>query len=452
MQKGGFIMAKELFVPQLGQTVEQVTIINWLVEDGATVKRGQEVVEVETDKAVFPIEANANGTIHIGPFSKGMIVPVLTVIATIGTPEETFEAGLPVGSETPVETTASKIAPLKGEDQPVEKHLAIPDKIFISPRAKRIAKEKRISLEGITPTGGRGIRIIEQDVLKALQNEPKVTAVAQRMAQDVGVDVRELTGTGVRGMVTKADVEQAYQIQQTLSQPVISGEVTRIPLTGVRKIIAERMASSVHTSARVTLFMEVDATELVAWREKLKTLYAESWGFNPGYNELLAKIVATALLKYPYMNARLTPEAIEFVPEINIGIAVDTERGLLVPVVHNADQKGLQQLGIEIREQAGKARNGRSMPDELAGGTFTITNLGMYDVDGFTPVINLPEAAILGVGRISAQPVYIGDVLVKRQMMVLSLVFDHRIVDGAPAARFLRFIKDLIETPALLVV
>ncbi len=444
-------MAKELFVPQLGQTVERVTIINWLVEDGATVKRGQEVVEVETDKAVFPVEANANGTIHIGPFPKGMIVPVLTVIATIGTPEETFNAGFSVSSETPVETVASKIAPVKGEDKQGEEQQAITDKIFISPRAKRIAREKHIALEGITPTGGRGIRITERDVYNALQNEPKVTAVAQRMAQDVGVDVHELTGSGVRGMITKADVEQAYQMKQTLPQPEISGEVTKLPLTGVRKIIAERMASSVHTSARVTLFMEVDATELVTWREKLKTFYTESWGFKPGYNELLVKIVATALRKYPYMNARLTPEAIEFVSEINIGIAVDTERGLLVPVVRNADQKGLHQLGIEIRELAAKARNGRSLPDELVGGTFTITNLGMYDVDGFTPVINLPEAAILGVGRINAQPVYVGDVLVKRQMMVLSLVFDHRIVDGAPAARFLQFIKDLIETPALMV-
>ncbi|MEN6436268.1 MAG: dihydrolipoamide acetyltransferase family protein [Anaerolineaceae bacterium] len=445
-------MAKELFVPQLGQTVEQVTIINWLVEDGSTVKRGQEVVEVETDKAVFPVEANANGTIHIGPFPKGMVVPVLAVIAVIGTPEDTFQAGQPASQASPKEHAARETTPAKAEEKSAEVQQAAPEKIFASPRAKRIASEKQISLEGITATGGGGVRITEQDVLDALKNEPKVTAVAQRMAQEVGVDIRGLTGSGVRGMVMKADVEQAIQTKQFITQPVISSEVTRLPLTGVRKIICERMASSVHTSARVTLFMEVDATELVTWREKLKALYAETWGFNPGYNELLAKIVATALRKYPYMNARLTIEAIELVPEINIGIAVDTERGLLVPVVRNVDQKGLQQLGAEIRELAAKARNGRSLPDELAGGTFTITNLGMYDVDGFTPVINLPEAAILGVGRISAQPVYVGDVLVKRQMMVLSLVFDHRIVDGAPAARFLQFVKDLIETPALLAV
>jgi pyruvate dehydrogenase E2 component (dihydrolipoamide acetyltransferase) len=445
-------MAKELFVPQLGQTVEQVTIINWLVEDGSTVKRGQEVVEVETDKAVFPVEANANGTIHIGPFLKGMVVPVLAVIAVIGTPEDTFQTGQPASQAPAKEHAARETTPAKAEEKSAEVQQAAPEKIFASPRARRIASEKQISLEGITATGGGGVRITEQDVLDALKNEPKVTAVAQRMAQEVGVDIRGLTGSGVRGMVTKADVEQAIQTKQFITQPVISGEVTRLPLTGVRKIICERMASSVHTSARVTLLMEVDATELVTWREKLKALYAETWGFNPGYNELLAKIVATALRKYPYMNARLTTEAIELVPEINIGIAVDTERGLLVPVVRNVDQKGLQQLGAEIRELAAKARNGRSLPDELAGGTFTITNLGMYDVDGFTPVINLPEAAILGVGRISAQPVYVGDVLVKRQMMVLSLVFDHRIVDGAPAARFLQFVKDLIETPALLAV
>ncbi len=305
-------------------------------------------------------------------------------------------------------------------------------------------------MDGITPTGGAGVRIVEKDVLSALKSEPKITAVAQRMVQDAGVDVRRISGSGVRGMVTKADVEQVLLSKQSQQPAQIPGEIVKTPLTGVRKIIAERMAASVHTSARVTLFMDTDATALVAWREKLKELNSEAWGYSPGYNELLAKIAATALRKYPYMNSRFTPEAIEILPDVNIGIAVDTDRGLLVPVVRNVDQKSLQQIGSEIRELAGRARAGRSLPEDLASGTFTITNLGMYDVDGFTPVINLPEAAILGVGRISPQPVYIEDTLVKRQMMVLSLVFDHRLVDGAPAARFLQYLKELIEMPALL--
>lgn len=445
-------MAKELFVPQLGQTVEEVTIVNWLVEDGDSVKRGQEVVEVETDKAVFPVEANGNGIIHIGPYPKGTVVPVLSTVAIIGTAEDVFSAAPASPAAEPVQEAAAAAVEATNSAAPVAAVETPSGKVFASPRAKMAAREKQVPLESINPTGGGGVRITEKDVLQAVKSTPKATAVAQRMAQEVGLDIHGIPGSGVRGMVTKADIEQAVLAKQEPAPAVLSGDIIKMPLTGVRKIIAERMGTSVHTTARVTLFMDVDATELVAWRERLKELVAESWGFNPGFNELLARIVAVALCKFPYMNARLTPDAIELLPEVNIGVAVDTDRGLLVPVVKNADQKSIQQIGAEIRDMAGRARIGRSLPDELAGGTFTITNLGMYDIDGFTPVINLPEAAILGVGRISPQPVYVGDVLMKRQMMVLSLVFDHRLVDGAPAARFLQYIKQLIEMPALLAV
>jgi pyruvate dehydrogenase E2 component (dihydrolipoamide acetyltransferase) len=231
-------------------------------------------------------------------------------------------------------------------------------------------------------------------------------------------------------------------------------EVTeRIPLKGVRAIIADRMGTSVHTTARVTLVMEIDATEFVAMRERLKAKVTEEWGFAPGYNDLLAKIVANALRKFPAMNARLAPDAIELLAHVNMGMAVDTERGLLVPVIRDADRKTLRGFGSEFREMVDRARKGRSLPDDLTGGSFTITNLGMFDVDAFTPVINLPEAAILGVGRIQPKWVYKPEspaAPVLRQMWTLSLVFDHRLVDGAPAARFLQYIKGLIEEPYLL--
>lgn len=232
-------------------------------------------------------------------------------------------------------------------------------------------------------------------------------------------------------------------------------------MKGVRAIIAERMATSVHTTARVTLVTEVDATEFVALRERLKGKVAEAWGFAPGYNDLLARIVAVALRKFPYMNARLAPstgsgqgpDAIELLARVNLGMAVDTERGLLVPVIRDVDKKNLRELGTEFRALVERARAGRALPDDLTGGTFTITNLGMYDIDAFTPVINLPEVAILGVGRIAPKWVYSPaspTAPVLRQMMTLSLVFDHRLVDGAPAARFLQYIKNLIEEPFLL--
>ena len=210
------------------------------------------------------------------------------------------------------------------------------------------------------------------------------------------------------------------------------------------------MGTSVHTTARVTLVMEVDATQFVDARNRLKERVEKDWGFAPGYNDLLAKIVAQALRKYPYMNARLAGDAIERMAHVNLGMAVDTERGLLVPVIRDADQKSLHAFGDDFRKKVERARLGRSLPDDLSGGTFTITNLGMYDVDAFTPVINLPEAAILGVGRIAPKPVVRGEAIEVRKMLVLSLVFDHRLVDGAPAARFLQYIKQVIEEPYLL--
>jgi pyruvate dehydrogenase E2 component (dihydrolipoamide acetyltransferase) len=226
----------------------------------------------------------------------------------------------------------------------------------------------------------------------------------------------------------------------------------RVPMSGVRRIIAERMAASHDQAADVTLVTEADATDFVHTREQLKVSVAEKWGFAPGYNDLLGLIVARALREFPYMNARLSEdgETIERLPAVNLGMAVDTERGLLVPVIRCADQKGLRAFGTELRELVERARVGRSLPDDLSGGTFTITNLGMYEIDAFTPIINLPEAAILGVGRIQPKPVVRNGEVVARQMWSLSLAFDHRLVDGAPAARFLQRIKELVEIPFLL--
>jgi pyruvate dehydrogenase E2 component (dihydrolipoamide acetyltransferase) len=327
------------------------------------------------------------------------------------------------------------------------------DRVFVSPRAKKLAAETSVDVTQVKPSGYAGVRVTERDVRNYLAQQPKVTPVAQRVAADVGVDLRSVVGSGPGGRIVKQDVTRAAQpaVPAPVAQPLpVADVVGRVPLKGVRGIIAERMAASVHTTARVTLVMEVDATEFVAARERIKAKVSKDWGFAPGYNDLLAKVVAVALRQFPYMNARLAPDAIEIMGHVNIGMAVDTERGLLVPVIKDADKKNLRQFGEDFRRMVDGARSGRSLPDDLSGGTFTITNLGMYDVDAFTPVINLPEAAILGVGRIAAKAVPHGNEIVVRQMWTLSLVFDHRLVDGAPAARFLQMIKSLIEDPSML--
>jgi len=468
-------MAKDVFIPKLGQTMEEASIARWLVADGAKVEQGQEILEVETDKALFTVEAAARGVLHIGPYKEGDVVPVLTVVAIVGKPEDKFApAGQPLAE--PAGAAGAPTAMAGGDGQVAEsedKSESPTRQVFASPRARKLAEAKGIDLVQVTPTGGGGQRVAERDVLAYLSRLPKATPVAQRVATEAGMDLRTLTGTGPGGKITKEDVERAKAAAQPAAVPAAAPlqpwpdveVVERVPLKGVRGIIADRMATSVHTTARVTLLMEVDATEFVTMRERLKARVEKEWGYGPGYNDLLAKIVAMALRQFPYMNARLTPSTssgqapdatplkgvlgIERLAHVNLGMATDTERGLLVPVIRDADKKSLRQFGSEFRELVDRARNGKSLPDDLTGGTFTLTNLGMYDVMAFTPVINLPEAAILGVGCITPQPVARDDQVVIRKIMYLSLVFDHRLVDGAPAARFLQYIKDLVEEPYL---
>jgi pyruvate dehydrogenase E2 component (dihydrolipoamide acetyltransferase) len=269
------------------------------------------------------------------------------------------------------------------------------------------------------------------------------------LASAKGVDLGQVTPTGGKGMrVIEADVQAYLQTAGAPATALPAADVTNVvPLKGIRGLIAERMAASVQTTARVTLFMDVDATAFSALREKLKREKEKEWGFKPGYNDLLAKVCAIALERFPNLNARINGSQIELLSQINIGIAVDAERGLYVPVITNANQKNLREVGNEFRQRVDEIRSGKILPEALSGGTFTVTNLGMYDVDGFTPVINLPEAAILAVGRILDKAVVVDGEIKVRKMMMLSLAFDHRVVDGAPAAQFLQFIKDTIEAP-----
>ncbi len=457
-------MAEELFIPKLGQTVEEVTIIEWLADDGAKVDFGTPILDVETDKAVFPLEANASGYLHRGPFTSGEIVPVLTVVAIIGKKDDVFEVS-PVkldsvaAADGTTQTAATNPEPipttLSGSDE----------KVFASPRARKLAAQVDIDLRKISPTGGGGVRVTEGDIVSYLSTIPKATPLAQNVAEREGVDLSTVQGTGARGKITKQDVQSAITEKELspIESPMlmssdslqISQQSTTqtIPLKGVKKIIFEKMAASVHTTARVTLVTDVDASRFVEIREQLKSRVSESWGFVPGYNDLLALIIIRSLVEFPYMNARLNTEGTEihYLSSINLGLAVDTERGLLVPVLKNAASLGLRELGLAYRNLIDRAREGRSLPEDLSEGTFTMTNLGMFEIDAFTPVINMPELAILGVGRIAEKVVPVAGKPEVRKMLTLSLVFDHRLVDGAPAAKFLQKIKEYIEHPYLLI-
>jgi pyruvate dehydrogenase E2 component (dihydrolipoamide acetyltransferase) len=449
-------MAEEFFIPQLGQTVEEVTLVGWLVEDGAKVEQGQALMEVETDKAVFPVEANAKGYLHRGPFQAGDVLPVLTVVAVIGKAEEGFPAAAaapqkPAGAHPPAATLESSPDQEKSAGAPGGR-----EQLFASPRARKLAAEKSVDLAHVAPSGGGGARVTERDVAAFLMSAPPATPLARKIATEAGIGLGGMSGSGPLGKITKDDVVHAMS-SATLRAPLASAPelpvadvVERIPLKGVRAVIAERMAASVHTTARVTLISEVDASSFVQARTRIKEQVEKDWGFAPSYNDLLAKVVAAALRQCPYMNARLTENAIERLGHIHLGMAVDTDRGLMVPVIRDADRKSLRAFGVEFRTLVERARSGRSLPEDISGGTFTITNLGTYGIDAFTPVINMPEAAILGVGRIVPKPTVVEGAVVVRPLWTLSLVFDHRLTDGAPAAKFLQTIAQYIEEPYLL--
>jgi pyruvate dehydrogenase E2 component (dihydrolipoamide acetyltransferase) len=460
-------MAEDLFIPKLGQTVDEVVLINWLVEDGTKVEFGDPVLEVETDKAIFNVEANAKGVIRLGPHKVGETLPVLTVVATIGKANEAFSPSSEVLSPEGEEKPEKSLEPAEVSQvlEAVEE-TAKPqrEKVFASPRARKLANEEGVDVSQLTPTGGEGIRVIEQDVKNYLQAaKPNATPVAGGLAKEVGLSLVGISGSGPKGVITRKDVIRTIRekLRSSTTTPLRAAapkelaklSVTEtIPLRSVRKLIFDRMGESVHTTARVTLVTEIDATKLVALRERFKVEKASKWGFTPGYNELIGSLVARTLPDFPYVNARINADetSIEHLGEVNLGIAVDTERGLVVPVIKNADQIDLQAFGTSFRRLIDRAQTGRFQPEDLEGGTFTITNLGNFEVDAFTPVINLPQAGILGIGRIQEKVVPIEGEIIIRKMMTLSLVFDHRIIDGAPAARFLQQIKLNIESPSLI--
>ena len=401
-----------MIMPKLGINMTKGEIVNWLVGEGDSVQKGQTILEIETDKALQEVEAPERGILAKIVAQPGETVPCTFVIAVITQPGEPVPENIPRQDEMGVVPESSVEAGAGGRDP--------------EPEAAPVQTKKRKDRILITPA-------------------------ARKLAKDLGVDVSTVKGTGPRGRIGKDDIlRAAEEVAPSPASPATApaaGQV--VPVTGVRALIAERMLQSAQGTARVFLMADADATQLVAWREHLRRDHPEQAGVI-GYNELLVAITARALRDFPYMNATLREDGIHVLEEINVGVAVDSERGLLVPVIKGADQKSVFLIHEEFFALAEAARSGRSNPDDLTGGTFTITNLGMYEIDTFAPIINPPEIAILGVGQIAPRPVAVGEQVVVQKRMTLSLAFDHRLVDGAPAARFLQRIKHLIEAPYML--
>jgi len=444
----------------------------WLKRDGERVEAGEILFTVEGDKATQEVEALDSGILRIPPDAPppGKEVPVGTVLGYLLAPGEELETGsskLETGNWK-LDARSSKLEtsnqlPATNFQQPASSN----QQPTISPRARRVAGELGVDWTGLKGSGRTG-RIVERDVRQAaVSYQPSVISpLARKRAAELGVDVDALAARLPGKRIERADVEAEIEakvkaeveggLTSTLtSTSTFTSAGAAVPITSIRRTIADRMATSAHTVAPVTLTTEADATELVRLRKQLKD-DAVGAGFAPqpmpSYNDLLARLTAQALLEHPMVNARFEGDTIVQSATANIGVAVDTERGLLVPVLRDVQAKSLRQIARESAALIERARTGRITVDELQGGTFTITNLGMYEIDAFTPIINLPECAILGVGRIVPKQIVVdaeAERVAIRHMMYLSLTFDHRLVDGAPSARFLQRVKQYVERPYL---
>jgi len=436
-------MISEVIMPKLGQTMEEGRVVEWLKGEGDQISRGDLLFTLESDKASLDVEATGRGWLRRIVAGEDEVVPVLTVVALVTSePDEDISgwepapldtaggatggessADAPVGSEG---AEAGGAGPGSGGPDP-EKVVAPQQskgagRIIASPRARRLAADRGVYLGLVSGTGPGG-RIVEADVL---------AAAAHPSAGSPPPPPSGTPGTITPDATPRADLP-------------LTGTV---PLTGLRGIIAERMTVSARTIPQVTLSTEVDADNLLEAHGRLKAVESE-WGFAPGLTEVLAFLAVRALTAHPGLNARLSADgqAIELLRPISPGLAVDTGRGLLVPVVTDAGELDLQTFVTRARELIERAREGTSLPDDLTGGTFTVTSLGAFGIDAFTPLINPPEAAILGVGRIHEKPSVFAGRITPRPLLTLSLGFDHRIVDGAPAARFLQHLGELITHP-----
>ena len=445
-------MAVELKMLQMDQTMTKGKIGKWLVKEGDTVTEGQPLLEIETDKVVHEQESPTDGVIAQILAEEGTNVPVNALLAVIGAPGEEVErveADTEAAQQKPVEPPQPKATPsVTATIEPKA-----------SPAARQLAEKLAIDLAEVTASGPGG-RILEGDVQRYIDLRGpaptktarlKASPLARRLAKEHGVNLSAIAGSGPDGRIVRDDVLQAASTAPEIpavETPALQQPAEVIAMDGIRGIIAERMTLSVQTNASVTLHTEVDATSFVELRGMLNDkLQAREVSIT--YTDLLVKVVANALGDHPRLNATLTDEGIHLLSEINIGVAVALEDGLVVPVVRNADKERLSEISGQVKDFAERARSNQLTPGELQGGTFTITNLGNFGIDAFTPIINPPESAILGVGRILKKPVVHDDEIVIRSMLTLSLTFDHRVVDGAPAAQFLQTVSGYIQDPYL---
>lgn len=492
-------MSEKITMPKLGLTMTEGTVSEWKVSPGEKVKKGDIILTVATDKLTYEVEAPRDGVILDIVVKAGETVPVGSVLAFIGD-----EGEQPPSPQGKIETKEPKMqAPAPGETPAVEKEkkeeiLSGPVSDKVSPLAKKWAAVFGIDPAKLSGSGQKG-RVVKDDVMKAAARF-RATPLARRLAREGGAEIEEIPGSGPGGRTVAADVkayleraknrktkaspvamkmademgidlESIPAVGRIMKEDVIAAaggaglkehpaaeetprqetEQKRLPLTRMRKIIAERMSYSASTIPSVFFNIETDFSEFMKIRGILNESLARK-GVRLSFNDIMMKICARVLEEMPMANASYDAEAGEYIlhDDVNIGLAVSVDGGLLVPNVKSVQKKTLEEISLESAELVEKARKGALLPEDMEGGTFTITNLGMFGIHDFIPIINPPEACILAVNAVVDKPVVRDGEVVIRPMSMIGLSADHRILDGADAARFLARIRELVENPCML--
>jgi len=455
-------MATPVIMPRQGQSVESCIITKWNVKKGDKVKIGDILFTYETDKATFDEEAKVEGTVLDIFFEEGDDVPCLTNVCVIGNEGESTAEFDPrntdsAASEKSASGEESVSAPADTKEVPAEAPtpaatVSAGDRIKISPRARNLAEKTGVDIRFATPSGPEG-RIIERDIIALRESGPIVTpaAISEYMASGIGPMA---SGTGLGGRITTADLAAGAAAPAAESQaaPVQKPEAdfVEVKLTNIRKVIAKAMHNSLSTMAQLTLNTSFDATEILEFRKKIKETKDRMGLENITLNDIILFAVSRTILNHKDLNAHFLDDRMLVFNNVHLGIAVDTERGLMVPTLFNANLKSLNEISREAKALAESCQKGTISPDLLKGGTFTVTNLGALGIESFTPVINPPQTAILGVNTVVQRVKEVNGEYVYYPAMGLSLTFDHRAVDGAPAARFLRDLKTNLENFSVL--
>jgi pyruvate dehydrogenase E2 component (dihydrolipoamide acetyltransferase) len=434
-------MGQLLVMPKLGLTMTEGTIVEWFKKEGEEVKKGEKLFAVETSKLTNEVEAPASGVLRKIIHKDGKLAVLEPVGILAGADEDISDLLKKAGSSGNLDTE-KKVEKKEKPKIEKEEEKNTGKRIKASPKAKRLAKELGVDLYKVEGTGPGGAISIEdiENYQSEEERKVKTSPTAEKVAENLGVDINKIEKSE---RIMKDDVVgyKNFEMLKEMADPV----ETREKMTNMRSVISERMSQSQQTSAAVHYNLSVDTREMKRLRDKLKPIKKIT------YTDIIVKIVSRVLLEFPILNSSVDGDEIIKRNYTNIGVAVALDDGLIVPVVKYANIKGIKTISDDIKELADKARSNTLQPDEMSGGTFTVSNLGMFNIESFTPIINQPEVAILGINTIKETAVKVDGELQFIPMMTLSLTADHRVVDGSVAAQFLNRLKEYIENPNILI-